>query len=89
LTSPLGTYIAATFIGILPGTFAYALLGEGLDSLVEAQEKANPGCAAAGKCNIDIAAAVTPEIIAAMVGLAIVSLVPIFMQKWRTKNRQH
>ncbi|MFK5978008.1 MAG: VTT domain-containing protein [Rhizobiaceae bacterium] len=83
----LGTYVVATFIGILPGTFAYALLGEGLDSLVEAQEQANPGCAAMGTCEIDLKAAITPEIIAAMVGLAIVSLVPILIQRHRAKKR--
>lgn len=82
----VSTYVAATFIGILPGTFAYALLGEGLDSLVAAQEAANPGCAAKGTCEIDVGAAITPEIIAALVGLAIVSLVPIIVQKMRTKS---
>lgn len=83
----LGTYIVATFIGILPGTFAYALLGEGLDSLVAAQEQANPGCAAMGTCEIDLKAAITPEIIFAMAGLAIVSLIPILMQRHRAKKR--
>ena len=83
----LGTYILATFIGILPGTFAYALLGEGLDSLVAAQEQANPGCAAMGTCEIDLKAAITPEIIFAMAGLAIVSLVPILVQRHRAKKR--
>ena len=82
----VSTYVAATFIGILPGTFAYALLGEGLDSLVAAQEAANPGCAANGTCEIDLGAAITPEIIAALVGLAIVSLVPIVLQKMRAKK---
>lgn len=83
----LGTYIVATFVGILPGTFAYALLGEGLDSLVEAQELANPGCGALGTCEIDLKAAITPEIIFAMVGLALVSLIPILVQRYRaTKN---
>jgi len=83
---PVGTYIAATFIGILPGTFAYALLGEGLDSLVMAQEMANPGCAATGTCEIDLKAAITPEIITAIAVLASVSLIPIVLQKWRAKR---
>ena len=80
------TYVSATAIGILPGTFAYALLGEGLDSLILAQEKANPGCADAGTCEIDLSAAVTPEIIAAIVGLIIVSFLPIAIKKWRAKS---
>lgn len=83
----VGTYIVATFVGILPGTFAYSLLGEGLDSLVAAQEQANPGCAAMGTCEIDLKAAITPEIIAAMVGLAVVSLIPILIQRHRAKKQ--
>jgi len=83
----ISTYIVATFIGILPGTFAYALLGEGLDSLVESQELANPGCSALGTCEIDLKAAITPEIIAAMAGLAIVSLIPILVRRFRAGNR--
>ncbi len=82
-----GTYVAATALGILPGTFAYALLGEGLGSLILAQELANPGCADAGTCEIDLSAAITPEIVAAMVGLVIVSVLPIIIKKWRARNR--
>lgn len=81
------TYVVATFIGILPGTFAYALFGEGLDSLIKAQEMANPGCADRGDCDIDLSAAVTPEIVAAMVALVVVSLMPIAIKKYRDKYR--
>ena len=81
------TYITATAIGILPGTFAYSLLGEGLDSLILAQEKANPGCADAGTCEIDLAAAITPQIIIAIAGLILVSILPIAIKKWRAKPK--
>ena len=84
---PVKTYVIATGIGILPGTFAYALLGEGLDSLIAAQEMANPGCAQAGTCEIDLSAAVTPEIVAAIVGLIVVSILPIAIKKWRARNK--
>lgn len=80
---PVSTYVAATFIGILPGTFAYTLLGSGLDSLVAAQEAANPGCGAAGTCEIDLSAAITPEIIAAIIVMAVVSLLPIVLKRIR------
>ncbi len=83
---PVSTYVAATAIGILPGTFAYALLGEGLDSLILAQEMANPGCVDAGTCKIDLTAAITPEIIAAIIGLVIVSILPVVIKKYRTAN---
>ncbi len=84
---PAKTYIAATALGILPGTFAYALLGEGLDSLILAQDLANPGCAVAGTCEIDLSAAITPQIVVAMVGLIIVSILPIIIKKWRAKTK--
>ncbi len=86
---PVKTYIIATALGILPGTFAYSLLGEGLDSLIVAQDMANPGCAAAGTCKIDLSAAITPEIIAAMIGLVAVSILPILIKRWRAgKDRE-
>jgi len=81
------TYVTATAIGILPGTFAYALLGEGLDSLILAQDMANPGCAEAGSCKIDLSAAITPEIIAAIVGLIVISILPIAIKKWRNSTK--
>lgn len=83
---PASTYVIATAIGIVPGTFAYALLGEGLDSIILAQEMANPGCADAGTCEIDLSAAITPQIIAAIVGLVVVSILPIAVKKWRAKK---
>lgn len=87
LNVPLPTYIAATFLGILPGTYAYSLLGEGLDSLVAAQETANPGCAELGTCEIDLAAAITPQIIAAIVMMAVISILPIVIKKWRENKK--
>jgi uncharacterized membrane protein YdjX (TVP38/TMEM64 family) len=34
---PLGTFIAATALGIIPGTFAFAFLGASLDSAIKTQ----------------------------------------------------
>lgn len=79
----LRTYAWATFIGILPGTYAYSFVGTGLDSIIEAQEAANPGCAAAGSCKIDLSALVTTEIILAFAALGVVSLIPVVVKKLR------
>lgn len=79
----LRIYAWATFIGILPGTFAYSFVGTGLDSIIEAQEAANPGCAAAGSCKIDLSALVTSEIILAFAALGVVSLIPVVVKKLR------
>lgn len=76
---PLGTYIAATVIGILPGTFAYAFLGEGIDSVIAAQEAAGD--------ELSVGDLVTPEITAAFVVLAVVSLIPTIVKKFRAARR--
>ena len=36
----------ATFLGIIPGTFAYSLAGSGLDSVIRAQQAAHQSCLA-------------------------------------------
>lgn len=78
-------YALATFLGIIPGTFAYAYIGAGLDSVILAQEEANPGCAAAGTCQIDPGSLVTTEILIAMAGLGMISLLPVVVRKVRSK----
>ncbi|MBB4304685.1 putative membrane protein YdjX (TVP38/TMEM64 family) [Rhodobium orientis] len=80
---PLGTYVLTTVVGIIPGTFAYAVFGSGLDSVIAAQEQANPGCGASGTCSIDTSAILTPELIAAFVLLGVVALIPAALKKWR------
>lgn len=72
----LRSYVAATFLGIIPGTFAYAWLGQGLDSVIEA---------AAGR-EISIADLVTPEITIAFAGLAIVAAIPTIVRKLRRRS---
>ena len=83
---PVGTYVAATLVGIIPGTFAFAFIGSGLDSVIEAQEAANPGCAAAGNCQLDVGAFVTPELLAAFFALGIVSLIPVALKRIRSRR---
>lgn len=72
----LRTYVAATFLGIIPGTFAYSWLGQGLDSVIEA---------AAGN-EISISDLVTPEITIAFIGLAIVAAIPTIVRKFRARS---
>lgn len=69
------TYITATLIGIVPGTFTYAVVGGGLDSIIEAQRQA---CAARQECGLDltVSSLLTPQIIAAFVLLALLALLP-------------
>lgn len=86
LNMRVGPYAVATFIGIIPGTFAYAFIGSGLDSIIAAQETANPGCAEAGTCQIDVSALLTREIIIAMFGLAVISILPVVIKRFRRKK---
>jgi uncharacterized membrane protein YdjX (TVP38/TMEM64 family) len=75
----LRTYVAATFFGILPGTFAYAWLGQGLDSVIVS-------AAAAGR-EVSLGDLVTPEITFAFIGLAIVAAIPTIVRKIRDRSR--
>lgn len=83
------TYVVTTILGIIPGTFAYSLAGNGLDSVIEAQQAAHESCLAkmgAGgqeSCPyaLDPGALLTPELIAGLVALGLVALIPVAV-KW-------
>lgn len=83
-------FMAATFVGIIPGTFAFALVGAGLDSIIDAQIRANPGCAAASAedCRFDLSPAglVTPQILLALGALGVLALVPVLVRKLRARR---
>lgn len=86
---PFRTYVLATTLGVIPGTFAFALAGNGLDSVIEAQQAAHQSCLAkAGEAGqelcpygLDPSALLTPELIAAFAALGFVSLIPV-AAKW-------
>jgi uncharacterized membrane protein YdjX (TVP38/TMEM64 family) len=76
---PLRTYVAATFLGILPGTFAYAYLGTSIDTvLTEAHNAGRP---------VEFADFVSPQITIAFILLALVALLPMAVRaakrRWR------
>lgn len=74
----LGRFVAATFFGILPGTFAYAYLGQGVDSvLVAAQESGREA---------QISDLVTREITLAFFALAFVALIPTILRQVRKRG---
>lgn len=84
----LWPYVLATFIGIIPGTLAYSYIGSGLDSVILAQEAANPGCAANGTCSIDLGALITTDVLIAMAGLGLISLLPVIIRRLRKARSQ-
>ncbi|MEM7225339.1 MAG: TVP38/TMEM64 family protein [Pseudomonadota bacterium] len=70
----LGTYMAATFIGIIPGTFVIALTGAGLGSVLENNEE------------FSAEGIFTPEILAALVGLAVLAILPVAYKKIKARK---
>lgn len=87
------TYVVTTFLGIIPGTFAFALAGNGLDSVIEAQQSAHQSCLAKvgegpqESCpqGLDPSALLTPELIAGLVALGLVSLIPVAVKWFRRR----
>jgi uncharacterized membrane protein YdjX (TVP38/TMEM64 family) len=75
---PLRTYVAATFIGILPGTFAYAYLGTGLDSVLAAAHDTGR--------EVSIGDLVTPQITIAFALLAVVAAIPTAVKALRKRS---
>jgi uncharacterized membrane protein YdjX (TVP38/TMEM64 family) len=91
----LSTFIFGTFIGIIPGTFAFSFLGAGLDSIIDAQQKAFQTClkaqgsAPAGDaCNLslDPGSLLTKELIIAFVVLGFVALIPVVLKRVKRKS---
>lgn len=88
---PLRTYVVATFFGILPGTFAFAATGAGLDSIIAAAKAEHAACVAlkgAANCKLSIHASslVTKELVLALALLGVVALIPIAVKKWRSRH---
>lgn len=69
----LRTYVAATFLGILPATFAYAYLGQGIDGVLLAAENAGR--------SVSPRELVTTEITFAFAALALVAAGALVVKK--------
>lgn len=63
-------FVATTLLGIIPGTLAFALAGAGLGEVIDA-----------GRVP-DLGAILTPRIILALLGLALLSLLGIPLRAW-------
>lgn len=76
----LGRFVAATLLGILPGTFAYAYLGQGIDSvLVAARDSGHEPV---------LSELITRDITLGFLALAIVAAIPIVITKIRRGVRR-
>ncbi len=70
----LPVFVLATFLGIIPGTFVYASVGAGLESLLKSDQP------------LSIGTVLTPQVITGLVGLALLSLLPIAWKAWRRRR---
>src|SRR5215831_8567768 len=86
----LSTFAAATFLGVIPATFVFAFVGEGLDSVIAAQQAAYQSCLAAGRsdCRLEfhMKAALTPELLGAFVALGVLALIPVVVKRLRARD---
>jgi uncharacterized membrane protein YdjX (TVP38/TMEM64 family) len=71
---PLRTFVLATVLGIMPGSFVFASVGAGLGSVFEMMMEPT------------LASAITPEIIIALVALAVLALLPIVWKKLKARG---
>jgi uncharacterized membrane protein YdjX (TVP38/TMEM64 family) len=66
---PLSTFMLGTFLGIIPGTFVYATVGAGLGSVFDAGG------------TFSLRGVLTPQIVTALVGLAVLAMIPVVYKK--------
>jgi len=90
----LRDYVIATALGIIPGTFAFAFAGAGLDSVLAAQREAYQACQAAREAGdpacsfqFDPGTLITPELLIAFAALGIVALIPAIVKKMRKQPK--
>jgi uncharacterized membrane protein YdjX (TVP38/TMEM64 family) len=87
------TFVAATAIGIVPATFAFAFLGAGLDSVLAAPGEIYRECLASGatdcQLHFSLGMIVTPQLICASVALGAIALIPVVVKRWRTRAATH
>jgi uncharacterized membrane protein YdjX (TVP38/TMEM64 family) len=69
------TFILATFIGIIPGSFVFVLIGNGVNSVFT--KNSTP----------DISVISKPEIILPLIALGVLSLMPILYKKYIAKRK--
>lgn len=68
------TYVLATLFGIIPGTFVYASVGNGLGAVFDAGETP------------DLGIIFKPEILTPIVGLAVLAMIPVIYKKFRARK---
>ncbi|MGH6919037.1 MAG: TVP38/TMEM64 family protein [Geminicoccaceae bacterium] len=73
---PLRTYVLGTLVGIIPGSFVYASVGNGLGAVFDAGQTP------------DLAVIFEPAILLPIVGLAVLALLPIAYRRRKARKRE-
>lgn len=69
------TYVISTLVGIMPGTFVYASLGNGIGHLIDAGQVP------------DLSIIFAPEVLGPLIGLAALSLVPVIYKRFKARRQ--
>lgn len=72
------TYIVATFFGIIPGTFVYASVGNGLSTLFEAGESTDSL----------LMTIFQPQFLGPLVGLSVLAVLPVVYKLYQRRRKQ-
>lgn len=88
---PLRTYVIGTFFGIIPGTFAFASAGAGLDGVIASAKAQYEVCvaahgAAACKLTISLSNLLNTETKIAFILLGLVALIPVAFKTWSKRH---
>lgn len=71
------TYVFATFIGIIPGTFVYASVGNGLGTLFDA----------GGSTDSLLMTIFQPQFLLPLIGLAVLAVLPVLYKKYQNRRQ--
>ncbi|MEI7598152.1 MAG: VTT domain-containing protein [Aestuariivirga sp.] len=85
---PLRTFVLTTTVGIIPGSIAFALIGAGLDGVIDDQAMAFKICAAQNgeaNCHLSLSPAmlISPELLWGLTALGAVALLPLLARLWK------
>ena len=74
LDVPLRTFVIGTIVGIIPGTAMFAVFGAGLGGILDRNE------------TISLQGVMTPEILASLIGLAVLSMLPVVYKRLKRRR---
>jgi uncharacterized membrane protein YdjX (TVP38/TMEM64 family) len=71
----LTTFVISTFFGIMPGTFVYALLGDGAGAVLHAGQ------------DLDLMIIFKPRFLAPLIGLGVLAAIPVAYRKLKGRGK--